>query len=338
MSKSATLGRRAFLSIAAVGLGTALWTRRTGKALTPVRWSGQIMGATADLTLYVTDARWGRALIERCLDEVDRLENSFSLFRPRSELSRLNRNGRLDNASSDFLAVADRSMRMSQASAGAFDVTVQPLWNLYSSHFDRWGKDADGPAAEAVNAAQALVDWRMVRIDGASVAFARPSMGITFNSIARGYATDRVTSLLRQAGLDRALVDMDNYYALGSHPDGRPWRLGVAAPKAPSRTLMTLEVENKAVASASGYGTVFDRTGKFHHIFDPHSGGCASNWAGCTVIAEQATTADALSTALLVAPKDKIAELLTEGGGSKAYMVDETGRIATYGNTTTPQG
>ncbi len=330
MSTAASITRRAFLSITATAaVGAGLWAYGRQTPLVPVRWSGQIMGATADMTLYVTDVPFGRALIERCLAEIDRLENSFSLFRPGSELRRLNREGRLDRASADFLTVLDASTRFSQISGGAFDVTVQPLWELYSDHFTRWGKDADGPPREAVHAALARVDWQSVRTQDGNVAFARPAMGITFNSIARGFATDRVTALLRQAGLDRALVNLDNYYALGEHPDHRPWRLGVVAPKNPAQTLATIEVENQAVASASGYGTLFDRVGKFHHIFDPHSGGCAANWAGCTVIAPTATIADSLSTALLVAPKVQTARILAESGGTKAYLVDEAGGITT---------
>jgi thiamine biosynthesis lipoprotein len=327
---TSTLNRRAFLSITAVAsVGAALWFGRSVKSLVPVRWSGQFMGATADMTLYVTDQEWGRTLIQNCLDEVERLENLFSLFRPNSELSRLNRLGKLSNASADFLDVLQKAQSISRVSAGAFDVTVQPLWTLYSTHFEQKGKDADGPDAGAIRAAIAGVDWQKIKVIGQDVSFAQDKMGATFNSIARGFATDRVTSILRQAGLERALVNMDNYYALGVHPDGRKWHLGVATPKDVTQTLLTLELENKAVASASGYGTLFDRVGKFHHIFDPHSGGCASNWAGCTVVAEQAVTADALSTALLVAPKDQAARILAEGGGDTAYLVDEAGVVTT---------
>ena len=111
------------------------------------------------------------------------------------------------------------------------------------------------------------------------------------------------------------------------HPDGRDWRLGMADPKRPEQVLSVLEIKNQAVASASGYGTIFDRIGNYHHIFNPHTGGCASQWAGCTVVAERATIADALSTALLVTPKDQTARVLREGGGARAYLVDEAGRV-----------
>ncbi len=318
--------RRHFLSIAAAW-GVSASTPSSG-ALVPVSWSGQLMGATASLSLYTPDPDLGRSLITQCLSEIDRLENLFSLFRPDSLISQLNRTGWVDTAEPDFLRVLTESERISRLSNGAFDVTVQPLWVLYSKHFDRWGRDAEGPGADAINQALGSVNWRAVQTSGGRVSFTAPNMGITLNSIARGYATDRVTAILKAAGLEHVLVDLDNYYALGNHPDGRPWRIGMADPKSPDHVMKVLDVKNLAVASASGFGTVFDRAGIYHHIFDPHTGGCSSTWAGCTVLAESATIADALSTTLLVAPPAKIPQILAEGGGVKAYMVDRTGRVS----------
>jgi len=175
------------------------------------------------------------------------------------------------------------------------------------------------------------VGWNDIRVRGAHVALGRGGMGLTFNSIARGYAVDRVGAILRDQGMEHVLIDLDNYLALGGRPDGSDWKLGIANPRDPASVLKIIETRDRAVASAGGYGTVFDRSGLNHHIFDPHTGRSANLWAGATVIAKSATVADALSTALLVVPKDQTRRLLADAGGEKAYMVDGRGNVTIFG-------
>ena len=325
---SPSLSRRQVLTLTAaaatVGLGAALGLRPAPR---PVRWNGQIMGATASITLYDRDADHAKAIIRACLDEVERLEGIFSLLRPDSDVSRLNRKGRLDGVTSELKEVLARANHISAVSAGAFDVSVQALWTLYSGYFSTQGKDAPGPSQDAVAAARSSVGWQDIHTQGDTIRLGRPGQGLTFNSIARGYATDRVGQILRAQGMDHVLIDLDNYLAIGPRPDGKPWAIGMADPLAPQSILQVLEVKSQAVASAGGYGTVFDTTGRFHHIFDPHTGGCANRWAGATVVAQTATIADALSTAVLVAPKDRTAQILKDAGGERAYLVDFDGRV-----------
>lgn len=318
----------ASLSIAAVCAGAA---RGRPSPRRRVSWSGQLMGATASMTLDDADPAAARATIALCLAEIERLEQIFSLMRPDSELSRLNRRGELARPSLDMLRLIDRSQRLSALSDGGFDLSVQPLWTLYSGHFARLGPDAAGPAPEAIARALASVGWRDIEAHSGAIRLRRPHMGLTFNSIARGYATDRVGDILRNRGYQRVLIDLDAYLGLGPRPDGTPWRIGIADPAAPERVIDHLDIVDRAVASAGGYGTCFDRRGLFHHIFDPRSGACAQNWAGATVVARSATIADALSTALLVVPEDRAARLLAEAGGEKAALVGFDGRILRLG-------
>lgn len=316
-------------AIGVMGLGTGLGTaHKTRPQLRPVRWTGQMMGATASLTLYDSNVDRAKATIQACLDEVERLEEIFSLIRPDSWVSRLNRQGHLTQAPSELLDVVAQSQRMSALSDGAFDVSVQSLWALYSTYFAQMGREAHGPSQQAVDAARAAVGWQDIHTTGDSLELRRPGMGLTFNSIARGYATDRVGQLLRSQGLEHVLIDLDNYLGIGDRPDGKPWALGVANPLDPTTILTVIETKDRAVASAGGYGTVFDATGKFNHIFDPHTGASANRWAGATVVAKSAAVADALSTALLVAPKDQTARILHEAGGDRAYLVDFEGKIS----------
>src|SRR5262249_12903088 len=126
-----------------------------------------------------------------------RLERIFALYRDDSELARLNRDGRLDDPSFDLLAVLSLGLRLSGLTSGAFDTTVQPLWDLYAGHFFRSPTPRpEGPDPKAIERARALVDWRAVDLGTRRIAL-RPGMGVTLNGIAQGYVTDRVIDILR---------------------------------------------------------------------------------------------------------------------------------------------
>ena len=120
------------------------------------RWSGIALGAGAEIVLHDPDAARARRLIARCVAEIDRLEDVFSLYRPESAIRRLNRDGRLAAPPLELVALLAEARSYSERTEGAFDVTVQPLWHLYAAHFSRPGADPRGPAEADLARAQAL--------------------------------------------------------------------------------------------------------------------------------------------------------------------------------------
>lgn len=326
---AATLTRRRVIAIGAVAAGLSLLPHRLLRAEgVPTRvWRGVALGADASLTIAHPDPAEADRLIALSLEEVSRLERVFSLYRADSALRRLNRDGVLDAPPTDLVRLLAQAAAFGRSTGGAFDPTVQPLWQLYAGHFARPGADPAGPPAGAVRAARALVDVRALRVEPDHIAFAAPGMAVTLNGIAQGYITDRVTERLKAEGMDRVLVDMGELRALGHHPSGRPWTVGLADPADPDRTVETLELADSALATTGGYGTRFDAAGRFAHLFDPASGACAAHWQAVTVQAPDATTADALSTALSVVPEDRVPAILAAHPGVTARFTRPDGRI-----------
>ena len=115
-------------------------------------------------------------------------------------------------------------------SGGAFDVTVQPLWQLYAAHFAANPDDAAGPPAPRLELARRRVGHRALALDGAGVRLLRPGMAVTLNGIAQGYVTDRVAELLRDAGFASVLVQLGETFAGAPPADGVPWRIGIPVP------------------------------------------------------------------------------------------------------------
>ncbi len=307
------LNRRRFLTLAAVCAGGAAvpwWFRRppSGKdapdigASTdeqPVIWEGIALGAGAQIRLYRADGRLAESVIQKALAEVERLEKIFSLYRDDSDLSRLNREGRLNQPSADLLAVLSLSRHLHRLTGGAFDPSIQPLWHVYADHFRRHPDTDQAPPAAAIRQALDKVGFDKVRFDSRRISFAKPGMGLSLNGIAQGYITDKVTELLHKHGITQALVDMGEIRGLDTLKQ-RTWQVGIKHPQREQEILLTIPLQNEGFATSGGYGTVFNAAGTFTHLFDPRTGGAQPRYQSISVMAPTAATADALATAFAI--------------------------------------
>src|SRR5215470_8365170 len=334
-SKSATgasLTRRRAIRIVAAAAGLPLVIAAVRATAPPGQlfgWQGEVLGALSELTLWHTDAALAQRTILRVRGEIARYERIFSLYREDSEISRLNAAGTLDKPSPELRRLVEESRRLSLLSDGAFDISVQPLWRLYEAHF--WSHSDIQPdiAARARDVARELVDFRNIDIGGTRIAFTRAGMGITLNSLAQGFITDAIADLLRNEGFESAVVDLGEFHTIGRHPDGHPWRIGIRNALAQGGIARTIELEDTALAVSGGYGTTFEPTGRFHHIFDPHTGACANGLVDVAVIGPRATAANGLSTAICVAGEDHAAGLLAAFPGTRAILTRPDGTAVT---------
>lgn len=269
-------------------------------------WRGIALGAEASLTLTGHDATRTRLAINAALDEISRLEKVFSLYRGNSALSKLNRDGFLVMPPLDLVVCLVAAKRYWQATNGAFDATVQPLWRLYAEHFAAPDADPQGPAGADIVAARSLIDFGSVSITSDRIDLGKPGKALTLNGIAQGYITDKVSDLLRLHGFDHVLVNMGEIRALGTRFDGQPWKVAI------NRTEQVVDLNEQAIATSGGYGTLFDKAGLYHHLLDPLSGRSATQWSSISVIAPTATMADALSTAFSSLPKEEIVSIAAQ--------------------------
>jgi thiamine biosynthesis lipoprotein len=239
----------------------------------------------------------------------------------------------LAKPSPELRGLMEESRRFFILSGGAFDISVQPLWRLYEAHF--WSRTAvqDDVLARAREVAHDLVDFRAIEIGSARIAFARDGMAVTLNSLAQGYITDAAADLLRNEGYTTAFVDLGEIRALGRHPDGRDWRVGIRNAQAAAGLAQTVGLADAAMAVSGGYGTTFEPSGQFHHIFDPHTGESAHGLLDATVIGPRATAANGLSTALCVTGEERAAALIAACPGYRAILTRPDGTAATFGGS-----
>lgn len=288
--------RRALQIFAAVtaapGLGRATEMRTT-------------LGAQVAITLDGPDSVT-RPALELAWAELDRIERLFSLYAD-SELVRLNRTGELRDPDPDLVAILRLCDRLHTATDGHFDPTVQPLWLAHAN-----GGDTD--------AARGLVGWDRVHVDNDLIRLG-VGQALTLNGIAQGYATDLVAQMLMQAGLDRALVNVGEFRALGG-----PWRLGIEDP-AFGRIGQQSLTDRATATSSPAAMRLPDGTA---HIIDPTGQDAVPLWSTVTVSAETAAMADGLSTAFCHAPLTQIQTIAARLGDPLTIrLVDLSGNFRT---------
>ncbi|MEI6985101.1 MAG: FAD:protein FMN transferase [Rhodospirillaceae bacterium] len=330
--------RRRVLGITAAAAGLALlpFTSRSragqaGRTVNLQEWRGTALGAEAQIQLHHPDPSEAERLIAAAVAEIARLEMVFSLYRPDSALSQLNQAGKLVGPPHDLVRLLSEGAAISELTGGAFDITVQPLWKLYAEHFGTASPDPAGPDLDLVQTTLTRVGWRDLNIGAGRIAFTKAGMAATLNGIAQGYITDRVVERLRQGGVERVLANLGETRCLGRHPDGSPWRIGLEDPFRRGRFSRVLELENLAVATSGGYGTVFEPSGRFNHLFDPASGRCGGLWPSVSVVAKTATMADALATAFCFMPIEPMRAVLAQTGGTAHVTGADAQRIIVNG-------
>jgi thiamine biosynthesis lipoprotein len=249
----------------------------------------------------------------------------FSLYRDDSDLVELNRAGGLAAPEPEMLALLHACFGFWEATGGLFDPTVQPLWELYRDHFAKAGADEQGPDATVLADHLDKVGFKGVKFGSGRVAFARRGMAITLNGVAQGFITDRVVEILRDAGVESSLVDMGEERAIGAQKGGEPWRIGLAATQDSAEPDAVLSIVNRAVATSGSAGFVFDQAGRFGHILHPRAGAALKRYRRVSVIADNAVTADALSTAFNLMDVASIRQVLASYPDACVDLIHSTG-------------
>ncbi|MBR0853236.1 FAD:protein FMN transferase [Bradyrhizobium liaoningense] len=332
MTHNPNLTRRRMIAITATAVGSALvGGARIARAEEAVRWHGSALGAQVSMEIYHPDRAEAARLVGSCLIDVRRLEQQFSLYRQDSAISTLNRTGVLVAPDSDMVTLLEASLAFADLTGGAFDPTVQPLWRLYAEHFSSEHPDPDGPSGEKLAEVLTRVGRRGLLVRPDRIALTHRGAAITLNGIAQGFATDKVVETLRKAGLSTTLVNMGEIRAIGSRPEGTPWRVGLEDPDRPGALTGSIDLVDRAIATTSGAGFRFDAAGRFTHLFDPMTGLSPSRYRTVSVVAPSATEADALSTAFSLMAIPRIRDIVASRPNVQARLIDTDGRTTVCG-------
>ncbi len=265
-------------------------------------------------TLWVKAAHSDASRLQQALDDAVKairlVEQQMSLFDPESLVSRLNSQGELHKPDADLVAVLTLSQYVSRRSAGAFDVTTQPLWNLWSAH----ATNKTLPSSKHLSQARALVHWQALSFSTDVVRLHRKGMGVSLNGIAQGYAADKVRAVLQSHGVQHALIDTGETALLGQSPQNTPWRFAIEASAPSQQTAPVLRSQGMAIATSSDAHTTFSDDRVHHHILNPHTGDSPSYWSSVTVMAPSCALADALTKVFFMCPPQDVGRVAKSWG------------------------
>lgn len=304
----------------------------------PVRRDGtmygtsELMGTTVSLNVFLgpdgNAAKAGKAM-EDALAEMARIESLMSEWKPTTELSALNDAAGEDarEVSDELFEVLDVAKRIHAETNGSFDVTFHGVGHLWS-----FKPGAAPPTADAIAAALPLVDGSAIELDRRARTARLPKTGmkIGLGAIAKGYAVDRASALLRARGFADHVVEAGgDTYASGSK-GGQPWRVGVKDPQSQG-SLGVLAIRERAVVTSGDYMRFFEHEGRrYAHIIDPTTGWpveASKSPKSVTLLAKDATQADAYCTAVAVMGAKAGLEFVESRSDLDAVIIDRDGAV-----------
>lgn len=265
----------------------------------PTRRTQFIMGTLVEITVSHSDPQVIQAVTTQAFDEMKRLEQLMSTYLPDSEISQINRAAGKEAVpvSLEVEEVIREGIFWSRQSGGAFDITVEPLVQL-------WDFDSENeviPGRATLRKTAALVNYKNIEIFDHKVRLARPGMAINVNGLAKGYAVDRAVSILRGMVPNGIVNAGGDLFAFGQKSKESPWTIGLQHPRKPQDLLAAFAVKNQAVATSGDYQRYFVKDGvRYHHIFDPATGMPARKMISTTLITTEVMEADAMATAVFV--------------------------------------
>jgi thiamine biosynthesis lipoprotein len=261
-----------------------------------LRATFRAMASDNELQLFAADPAVARRAAAAAIADVQRIETKFSRYRDDSVTTRINRAAGADPVAIDAetAALFDYAQRCHELSGGLFDITAGVLRRAWD--FRR--RPPQLPDAASLAAARALIGWNDVERGNGRVRLPRAGMEIDFGGIGKEYAADRATTILQEAGIGHALVNLaGDVRALGTQPDGAPWRVAIRHPRRENAVIAYVDLVDGAVATSGDYERYFELDGRrYCHILDPRTGMPVAHWQSVSVVAPLCVVAGSCAT------------------------------------------
>jgi thiamine biosynthesis lipoprotein len=310
----------------AAGEGAAFFASTAGADLERFEFEAKHMGTTFRIVLYAPDKDTAKKAADAAFARVAELDQIMSDYKQTSELMQLCKKfatevGEPVKVSDDLFTILTKAEETSKKSAGAFDVTVGPVVQLWR-HARR---TQELPDPKEFATARAKVGYQKVKLDATkkTVQLTTPGMLLDLGGIAKGYAADAALKLLKDKfGITRALVGAYGDIACGDAPPGKEaWSVDIA-PIAKNQKPRHLNLVNAAVSTSGDLEQFVVINGvRYSHVLDPKTGLGLTGQRSVTVIAPNGTTADSMTKAVSVLPQEQALKLIEDIQGAATYIV-----------------
>lgn len=274
------------------------------------------------LNTVITITADNKAAVTDCFDEIRRIENLFSVYIPESEISSINSApaGTPVKVSEETFNLLKKACEYKKLTDGAFDIAIKPLADL-------WDVSGTGyvPTESEINSSLELIEDIALNENDMTVTLPKDGMAIDLGGIAKGYAGDKVREILKSHGVKSAIADLGGNIVTVGQNGRKDWRIGLQNPvEQRGTTYAHIGINDKFVVTSGGYERYFEKDGQaYHHIFDPSTGRNPANGIlSVTIVSDDGTLADALSTACFVSGKDKAISIAEKCGADIAIYTE----------------
>jgi len=297
--------------------------------------SCKLMGNHFELTVVANDEKWAHERIDAGVAEIQRIERLLTTFSDDSETNLINQNAGISPVvvSAETFDLIERSLRISQVTQGAFDITYgsidKRLWN-----FDQ--QMTSLPDKETAKNMVRLINFHNVILDRKkrTVFLKEKGMRIGFGGIDKGYAAERAKLVMKQQGVESGVVNASgDLIAWGFQPNGSPWTVGIANPDAKHNVFSYMSITDMAVATSGNYEKFVMIDGKkYSHTINPRTGLPVTGIKSVTIITTNAEIADAMATPVMIMGIRTGLDMIDQIKDIEAVIIDDNDRLYTSKN------
>ncbi|MBU5294058.1 FAD:protein FMN transferase [Anaerosalibacter bizertensis] len=270
------------------------------------------------MTIKIYDKK-DEVILDKSFDRIREIEDKMSITIEDSDVSKINKNAGKNPVKVDdeVYEILTRAKYFAELTDGAYEPTIGPLVDLWNIRNEGKNNKHDIPSKEDIEKALNKVDYKKLELlEDNKVFLKEEGMKLDLGGIAKGYAADEIKKILKENGVNSAIVDLGgNIYAVGSKGQDEYWKIGIQNPQEQRGSYVgIIEVKDSSVVTSGDYERYFEVNGKrYHHIIDSKTGYPSDNeLSAISIIAKSSTDSDALSTALFVLGREKSKEVLKE--------------------------
>lgn len=283
------------------------------------------MGTAAEIRFYrptQMPEQQAQQLLRKLVRVMQQVDETMSPYKPSSELSVINQQAYAQKIriSDELLMIINKAQQISKLSNGTFDITFASAGHLYQY------REHIKPSDVELQQATRFIDYRDIELDEkqSTILFLKRGTKIDLGGIAKGFAVQKCLNLLKQAGVQNALVNAGGDTGLLGDKFGQNWLVAIKHPRQADKQAALLPLANEAISTSGDYERYFIEDGqRYHHILNPKTGKSATGLVSVSVIGPDAMTTDALSTTLFILGKEQGFALLKQFDGYEAIIIDE---------------
>ncbi|MBO6183801.1 MAG: FAD:protein FMN transferase [Chryseobacterium sp.] len=291
-----------------------------------------LMGSKFEITLVDKDSLSVEKNIDKSINEIQRIENLISEWKPETQISEVNKNAGIKpvKVDAEVFALTEKAIYFSKLTDGAFDISIVAMDKIWK--FDDSMNEL--PSEESIKNSVKNVGYQNIILDkiNSTIFLKNKGMKIGFGSIGKGYAADKTRELMQSFGVKSGIINASgDISAWGNQPDGKPWAIGINNPFKDDKIAAVLYLKENAVTTSGSYEKYAEINGKrFSHIMNPKTGYPSTGLTSVTIIGPNATMANGFSTSIMVLGKKEGLKLIKKFPEYQYLIIEDSGKIVKY--------